>query len=140
MTLDQDLRRLAAIPTFAMLSTEALRLIAFSAESRVFRAGDVLFRRGDLADGGFVLLHGSVALEGPDPEEATMVGPGVLIGERALIAEGRRASTATAREPSTALKITRRLFYRVLTEFPGTAERLRAAIASDLAGRLQREG
>ena len=137
MTLDQDLRRLAAIPTFSMFSTEALRLIAFSAESRVFRAGDVLFRRGDLADGGFVVLFGSIALECAEDAEATLVGPGALIGERALIAEGRRATTATAREPSTALKITRRLFYRVLPEFPGTAEALRTTLAAEIAQRLR---
>ena len=65
-----------------------------------------------------------------------VVGPGALIGERALLSSMSRPSTATAREPTTVLKITRRLFYRVLTEFPGSAETVRRSIARDLSVRL----
>jgi CRP-like cAMP-binding protein len=118
---------------------EALRLIAFSGETRMFRANDVLFRQGEPADGGFVLMVGTIAVESaglgrPQPQ---VVGPGTLIGERALFSAMPRPSTAVAREPATVLKITRRLFYRVLTEFPGSAQRVRSALASDLSGRLQ---
>lgn len=136
MTLEQDIRRLAAIPLLAPLGTEALRLIAFSAETRLFRAGEVLFRRGEAADGGFVLLVGAIAVEGPGPGEIELVGPGALLGERALIVDTRRPATATAREPSTVLRITRRLFYRVLGEFPGSAVAIRGKLADDLARRL----
>ena len=140
MTLEHDIRRLAAIPLFGDLEIEALRLIAFSGETRMFRTGDVLFREGEAADGGFVLMVGSIAIESkpttgrPPPQT---VGPGVLIGERALFSPMARPATATAREPATVLKITRRLFYRVLTEFPGSADRIRKALARDLADRLQ---
>ena len=137
MTLEQDLRRLSAIPLLALLGTEALRLIAFSDETRTLAAGDVLFRRGEASDGGFVVLAGSVGVEVPGEHDLQVAGPGVLIGERALVADLRRPATATAREPSTVLKITRRLFYRVLAEFPGSAERIRAALAEDLARRLR---
>lgn len=136
MTLEQDIRRLAAISTLAPLGTEALRLIAFSAETRVFRTGDVLFRRGETADGGFVVLAGSVAVDGPGPEDVVVAGPGALLGERALIVETKRPATATAREPTTVLRITRRLFYRVLGEFPGGAAVVRQTLAHDLARRL----
>ena len=136
MSLEQDIRRLAAIPRLALLGTEALRLIAFSAETRLFRTGDVLFRRGEPADGGFLIMLGSIAVEGPGDDDVQIVGPGMLIGERALVSEFPRPVTATAREAATVLKITRRLFYRVMTEFPGSAERLRAAYAADLANRL----
>lgn len=138
MTLEQEIRRMAAIPLLAEVEQEALRLIAFSGETRIFRAGDVLFRRGEVADGGFILLVGSIALEGsPDgriPKQ--IVGPGTLIGGRALISELPRPTTAMAREPTTVLKITRRLFYRVLNEFPDSADRVRRYLARDLAERL----
>lgn len=140
MTLEQDIRRLAAVPLLAPLGTEALRLIAFSAETRVFRTGDVLFRRGEAADGGFVLLAGSIVVDGPGPEESVVVGPGALLGERALIVETRRSATATVREPTTLLRITRRLFYRVLGEFPGSAVAVRETFARDLARRLGEGG
>ena len=138
MTLEQDVRRLAAIPLLADIDQEALRLIAFSAETRSFRTGDVLFRRGEMADGGFIVVSGSVALDGSGDgrRPKQVVEPGTLIGERALISALPRPTTAIAREPTTVLKITRRLFYRVLTEFPGSADRVRKSLARNLSQRL----
>ena len=136
MTLEHDIRRLGAIPLLAPLGTEALRLIAFSAETRLFRAGEVLFRRGEAADGGFVVLVGSITVDGPGEDDSVLVGPGALLGERALIVDMQRPATATAREPSTVLRITRRLFYRVLGEFPSSAVAIRRKLADDLASRL----
>ena len=127
------------MPFLAELGPEALRLIAFSAETRIFRAGDVMFRRGEPSDGGFLVLVGSVALEGPGADQ--ILGPGALIGQHTLISTLPRPATATAREPTTVLKITRRLFHRVLGEFPEGAERLRAHVARRLHDRLTgREG
>lgn len=141
MTLEQDIRRLAAIPLLAELEVEALRLIAFSGETRMFRTGDILFRQGEVADGGFIVLVGSIAIEatGAGRPALQIVGPGALIGERALVSAMPRPATATAREPSTVLKVTRRLFYRVLTEFPGSADRVRKGLARNLAERLRGE-
>lgn len=138
MTLEQDIRRLSAIPLLAELEVEALRLIAFSGETRTFRPGDVLFRQGETADSAFVLMAGTIGVEATGAGRPAMqvVQPGALIGERALFSEMPRPATATAREAVTVLKITRTLFYRVLSEFPGSAERLRAALARDLAERL----
>jgi CRP-like cAMP-binding protein len=138
VTLEQDMRRLSAIPLFAELGPEALRLLAFSGETRIFRTGDVLFRRGEIADGGFILMIGSITLDpmGEGRTAKQIVGPGTLIGERALISALPRPTTAVAREPSTVLKITRRLFYRVLNEFPGSADRVRKNLARDLREKL----
>ena len=138
MTLEQDVRRIAAIPLFADMDAEALRLIAFSAETRIFRTGDVLFKRAEMADGGFIVLSGSIALDGSGDgrHPRQVVGPGTLIGERAMISALPRPTTAIAREPTTVLKITRRLFYRVLTEFPDNADRVRRSLARNLATRL----
>ena len=63
MALQDDVRTLASNPTLRDLEPDALRLIAFSAETRILRAGDVLFRVGDLSDGGYVVLSGGIALE-----------------------------------------------------------------------------
>jgi inner membrane protein len=61
MGLEDDIGKLARIPAFAVIEPEALRLIAFSAESRILRAGDVLFRRDEISNDGFVVLAGSIA-------------------------------------------------------------------------------
>ncbi len=135
MALDVDVKRLAALPLLAELDLDALRLIAFSAETRILRAGDLLFTKGDASDGGFVVVSGAVALDPSDSGQAAakIIGPDSLIGELALVTETTRPATAIARQPTVVLFISRKLFHRVLNEFPGGAARLRAAIESRLA-------
>jgi CRP-like cAMP-binding protein len=51
----------------------------------------------------------------------------------ALISDVERTFTATAREPSEVLRVTRALFHRVLKEYPRSASRLRDVITQRLA-------
>jgi CRP-like cAMP-binding protein len=134
MGLEDDIRKLARIPAFAAIEPEALRLIAFSAETRILRAGDVLFRRDEMSDDGFVVLTGSIAMDasGDGAVTARIVRPPGLIGDLALLTQTRRPATAIAREPSTVLRISRQLFHRVLREFPDSAERLRQSLSARL--------
>jgi CRP-like cAMP-binding protein len=134
MALEDDMALLSRVAILASMDRDALRLLAFSAESRQLRAGDTLFRKGDVSDGGFVIARGSVALIEDDTETAdAVVGPGSLIGEIALITETRRPATAIAREPTTVLRISRAMFRRTLEEYPHMAQRL----AADLRGRVR---
>jgi CRP-like cAMP-binding protein len=134
VALEDDIRKLSRISIFRAMEIDALRLIAFGAETRILRAGDVLFRSGDKSDAGFIVLSGSVALDekndGSPP--AHIVRPDALIGEVALLVETERRATAMAREPTTVLKISCELFHRVLREYPESAKRLKAAMASEL--------
>jgi CRP-like cAMP-binding protein len=134
MGLDDNIGRLACNPTFAMIEPDALRLLAFSGDTLILRAGDVLFRRDEISNGGFVVLTGSVALDtsGHGASTARIVRPPGLIGEYALLTETRRPATAIAREPSTVLRISRPLFLRILQEFPESAERLRQSLSERL--------
>jgi CRP-like cAMP-binding protein len=131
MAIDDEIRNLSRIPIFSAIDENALRLIAFSAETRVLRAGDVLFRRGEMSDGGYVLLSGAVALDPADNGSAgvEMILPIALIGEVALLSDTERPVTAIARQPSSVMKITRSLFHRVLSESPASAVQLRAFIS-----------
>lgn len=134
MGLEDDVAKLARNEIFAALEPGARRAIAFSAESRILRAGDVLFRRNERSNGGIFLLSGSVALDGSDQGagSARIIRPPALLGEIALLVETERPATAIAREPSSVLRISRQLFHRVLNEFPGSAERLRLSLADKL--------
>lgn len=127
MTLEDDISNLTRIPLFAIFEAGALRMLAFSSEARLMRAGDLLFRRGEQSDGGFILTMGSIAL---DPYEdgrpaAQFVRPWALIGETALVAPSVRPVSALAREPTTVLKISRALFHQILEQHPLTAARTR---------------
>ena len=131
MALQDDVRDLASIPTLRDLGPDALRLIAFSGETRILRAGDVLFRRGEISDGGFVVLSGAVTLETGRGQPTIARGP-VLLGDAALLSDTVRPATAAAREPSSVLRISRALFRRVLGEYPQGAIRLRQTLATRL--------
>ena len=126
MALDDDIRAFLRIPLFKLMEPEALRLIAFSAETKLLRSGDVLFKEGDISDGGYLVVSGALTASG-NPHGN--IGAGSLIGEMALISDGPRPVTLTASEPTTVLRITRVLFRRVLEEFPQSAARLRDMIA-----------
>ena len=133
MALDDDVREMAQLPIFQELEPEALRLIAFSAETRILRMGDVLFTKGETSDGGFVVLSGSFAVESGSSLGVEVVQAHSLIGEMALLTATERPATMVAREPSTVLVIRRAIFHRVLKEYPQSAMRMRGSIESRLS-------
>jgi hypothetical protein len=65
---------------------------------RKVRAGDVLTRQGEAGDELFLLLDGVLVVD-VDGTEWAEVGPGAVLGERALLEGGRRTSTLLARTP-----------------------------------------
>jgi len=142
MALEDDIALLSRVAVLSGMERDALRLLAFSAETRQLTAGETLFRKGDVSDGGFVVARGAIALVQDDAQSPdAVVGPGTLIGEVALITETKRPMTAVAREASTVLRLSRAMFRRTLEEYPQMAERLAAdlrqrveSLSSDLAG------
>jgi CRP-like cAMP-binding protein len=127
MALDQDIILFSGIGLFSNLDSDALRLIAFAAETRMVGSGDVLFREGHAADCGYVVIEGEFVLtDAGGLSSGRKVGPGTLLGEIALIVETTRPATATATTPSAVMRIPRTLFRRVLTEFPVAAQRVHA--------------
>ncbi len=127
MALGSEIEDLLAIDVFAVMEEAALRDLLFGADTRLLRAGDMLFRRGETADGGYLLVKGAVAVEAGEPGRPAdrIVHPVALLGESAMIAATRRPATAFAREPSTVLRIPRSLFHLVLESHPYTALRVR---------------
>ena len=142
MALDDDIRKLARISFFRAMENDALRLIAFGAETKILRAGDVLFRRGDKSNAGFIVLNGAIALDekGDGSPPSQVVRADALLGEVAMLVETEWPATAMAREPSTVLKISRDLFHRVLREYPQSAQHVRAAVADELRSFLRELG
>ena len=136
MSIETDIRNLTQIPVFGILDEDARRLIAFAAETRILRASDILFRRGDKSDCAYVLTSGVIALDARDDgaEAIQLSAPFTLIGELALISETERPCTAVARQPSTVLKIPRSLFHRVLRDYPASALNMRIMMEMRLEG------
>jgi CRP-like cAMP-binding protein len=132
MTLEENIHRLSRTAPFDLLPRDALQLIAFASEKRVLAAGEKLFEEGEAADAGFLVSSGAILLTagGEGRERRRVAGQGALIGEKAMIAEVLRPTSARAMESSTVLRIPRTIFHRVLTEFPKDAARIRAHLAA----------
>ena len=138
MSIEDDVALLERVPTLRLLGTTALRMLAIGSEQRDFARGDVLFNAGDDADAGYIVQRGAFRIEDNTGAEI-VAGPGALIGELALVVAMQRPSTATAVEHSSAIRVARSLFQRVLESDPAAARRLRdefagrtSQIASDI--------
>ena len=143
MRLDELIVMLRDLPIFESVDPEALRLLAFSAIRKQLRPGDILFRRGDPADGGFLILSGDIVLDRSDDGAPSphVFGPGSLIGQLALVAPIQRPATAVVRDGATVMYLSRDLMTKVLEAHPGSAVAIRAYIAKQgrqLAERLTR--
>lgn len=127
MALDDDIIFLSRISTFRVLGREAMRILAISAQSMDLHGGEQLFEEGEPAEGGYIVVRGSVELKSvaEGRSGSTVARAGTLIGETAMIVNTMRPATGTALEPTTLLKIPRSVFLRTLEGEPGAATSLR---------------
>jgi CRP-like cAMP-binding protein len=134
MRLDDIIDLLKGLALFRSVDPEALRLLAFSAVRRQLRAGDILFRRGEAAEGGFLVISGEIVLDQADngSPSALVFGPGTLIGQMALFTLLQRPATAIARDSAVVLVFTRELMLKVLDAHPRAAMQLREALGQDV--------
>jgi CRP-like cAMP-binding protein len=129
MSIEDDVALLERVPTLRLLGTTALRMLAIGSEQRDVARGDLLFRVGDNADGGFIVQRGAFRIDDGGGAEI-IAGPGALVGELALVVAMQRPSTALAIEHSSVIRVARSLFQRVLESDPVAARRLRDEFAS----------
>jgi CRP-like cAMP-binding protein len=131
VSIDEDIAILERVPMLRALGRNALRLIALGAEARELQPGDVLFRPGERIDGAYVVQSGTFHLS-VDPRHAGKVievGPGTLIGEFALLAEGAQPLSATAQDYGVVIRISRSMFLKILQDDVAAAVRLREYVA-----------
>ena len=131
MNIDDDIAFLEQVPMLAQLGESALRILAIGAESYSVSEGETLFAPGESADCAYVVQHGSFVIK---PQAAngleSIAEPGSLLSEFALLIETPRHATATAREDSIVLRISRAMFLKMLESNPPAAQQLRALFAS----------
>lgn len=131
MSIEDDIAFIERVPTLRMLGRTALRILAIGAEARYVNQGEILFQAGDPTDCGYIVQEGSFRLESGSRLLGDIVaGPGTLLGENALITENTRPATATAREPSSVIRISRSLFLKMLEGYPDAAHMLRQQLAA----------
>jgi len=131
MTIEDDIVFLQRVAVLRRLGAPALRIIAIGAESYSVEAGQLLFAAGEVADCAYVVQRGSIHLRPERPADGELIAePGSLLGESALLSQTLRRATATAREDSIVLRISRPMFLKMLENYPEAALRLRTLIGS----------
>jgi len=136
MSLEADIEVLRAIPFFEGFSNEHLRLIAFSAESRSLPEKLLLYDEGQLLHSAYVVVSGALRGErtGKAGEAAVKreIGPGVILGERALILDTRASESVRVEARARVLQIRKATFRRLLQEYPEIALALRARLTRNV--------
>jgi CRP-like cAMP-binding protein len=100
-----------------------LRKLEAAGSELAFVAGQVLIERGKPGTGLFVVVEGSLAVEAP--EGTRELGPGAVIGERALMSpDGTRTARVRALSGGVVLAVERAEIDRLCAEDPAFAERL----------------
>lgn len=128
---DPKLDLLHSIPLFARLGGADLERLGRLADEIDVPAGKVLMRQGERGYEAFVVASGRVVVERGGRTIADR-GPGMMVGEIALISDTPRTATVTAVEPSRLFVIGRREFHALMDEQPT----IRLAVLDELAHRL----
>lgn len=144
----QDLREREETLTLAhsdlgagLAPAEVARLAALM-PLRTLAAGEALFRQGEAGDSLYVMCRGTVSIRLPDAADqpgkrVAAFGPGVVLGEMALLEGKPRSADAVADSASELLELRRLDFDRLAEEAPALAQHLLRNLACLLAERLR---
>jgi CRP-like cAMP-binding protein len=136
MSLKEEVELLQRIPFFTHIEPAKLKLLAFTSERVGFDPGQAIFKQGDMGDAAYIIIEGDaevlVDTVGGQTVVATL-GKNAFVGEIAILCDVPRTATVRAKGRVVALRISKELFMRLITEFPQMA----IAIMRELAHRLE---
>jgi len=141
MALDDDIRILSAVKLFQGFTQEQLRLLAFGAENTFLQAERKLYLEDDEADSAYVVVSGLIALyreQGGERIPIGTAGPGAMLSELALIVDTRRLTSASAAADSEVIRLSRKMFRRILEEYPELAVQLHDRILEEFQQMIAR--
>lgn len=123
MSVRADVETIRSIPIFSGCEPAHLQLLAFSAVRESFEPGTTLLVQGASGTAAYLILSGQVEISTEESGPMGEAGPGVLLGEVAMIGGSPYSINARAVEAVSTARIDRDLFLRVAQEFPefGTA-------------------
>ncbi len=133
MSVEMRLSALRLCRFFSQLSGDELLPLAELMREESYSKGDLVWSFGDVADGIFVVVSGSLEADEPGGEDVDRVlGPGSLFGEYGMFAEGARTATVRCAEDCVLLFMEYPQFLEFLHDFPAAT----VALLRDTVRRL----
>ena len=124
MNLNEEVEILKGVPLFAKMEPARLKLLAFTGERMTFGIGQEVCHQGDPGDAMYVILGGvaDVLIDTPTgPLQVAQLKKNGFFGETAILCDAPRNATVKASESLQTLKISKDMFYRLVSEFPSMA-------------------
>lgn len=121
MSIDKEVEVLRQIPLFANIDPVKLKLMAFASERITFQSGQSLFEHGDEGDAAYIIVEGQADIQVDTPTgplTVAKVAKNDIVGEIAILCDVPRTATVMATSELTTLRITKDLFFRMVTDFP----------------------
>jgi CRP/FNR family cyclic AMP-dependent transcriptional regulator len=124
MNLNEEVEILKGVPLFAKMEPAKLKLLAFTGERMTFGGGQEVCHQGEPGDAMYVILGGvaDVLIDTPTGQlRVAQLKKNGFFGETAILCDAPRNATITASESLLTLKISKEMFYRLVSEFPSMA-------------------
>ena len=139
MIRDDAAEALAQAEFFDICDEEQRRMLAFAGEVRHFEPDAVLYQAGDVPQGAFILISGTLKAK-PEGQGAgkpyAVSEPGSVVSSMALILAKARPVTVTAVTECEALFVPRNAFMKLVQQSPELAQRAVARVERDLGNYL----
>jgi len=135
VSINDDVELLRRIPMFAKVEPAKLKLLAFTSERVTYGEGQELFHQGDNADAAYIIVAGTVdvVVDSPKgPLTVAQLGTNEFVGDIGILCDVPRTATVRAATEVTTLKITKELFFRMITDFPAMGVEVMRVLAHRL--------
>ena len=137
MIRDGAAEALAEAEFFDICDDEQRRMLAFAGDMRRFDADDVIYKAGDVPQGAFVLVSGTLRARPEGQGHPYAISePGSVVSAMALILAKPRPITVTAVTDCQMLFVPRHAFLKLVQQSPELAQRAVARIERDLGSYL----
>lgn len=135
MSINEEVELLRRIPLFAKIEPAKLKLLAFTSQRITYKPGDTVFHQGDPGDAAYVIFGGEadVVVDTPSgPLTVARLKQNDFVGEIAILCDVPRTATVKAVSELVTLRITKDLFFRLVTDFPQIAIEIMRVLAQRL--------
>lgn len=135
-TLSEEVEMLRKIPLFAAIDPGKLKLLAFASDPKVYKAGQDLFKQGEIGDAAYVIVNGvaDVIVETNAGEVVVAnLGENEFIGEISILCDVPRTATVRASAELETLKIKKEHFLGLITQVPDLGIEVMRELASRLS-------